>query len=337
MIDGLFDIENRLNKLSKTGDPLLQLSSIVPWEEFRSTLEVLRDKKRKSKAGRKPFDVILMFKILVLQSLYNLSDDAMEYQINDRLSFMRFLKLSLGSKVPDSKTIWLFRNDLSEARLTKVLFDQFDSYLQEHGFSAKKGQIVDASIIKAPIQRNSKDENDKIKSGEKPSDWGTNKSRQKDLDARWTKKNNKSYYGYKNHIQIDVQHKFIRNYKTTEASVHDSKVFEELLSENNSSRAVWADSAYRSKESLQNLNDLNFRPHLQRKGCKNKKLTKWEQQGNKTRAKIRSRVEHIFGIQTMMARGNLILRSIGILRAQTSIGMRNLAYNMQRFSSLRHS
>jgi transposase, IS5 family len=334
MIDGLFDIENRLNKLSKTGDPLLQLSEIIPWEEFRSTLEVLREKERKSKAGRKPFDVTLMFKILVLQSLYNLSDDAMEYQINDRLSFMRFLQLSLGAKVPDAKTIWLFRNELTEAQLTKVLFDQFDSYLQEHGFNAKKGQIVDASIVKVPIQRNSKDENKKIKSGEKPSDWSTNKARQKDLDARWTKKNNKSYYGYKNHIQIDVEHKFIRNYKTTEASLHDSQVFEELLSENNTSRAVWADSAYRSKDSLEKLKNLNFRPYLQRKGFKNKKLTKWEQQGNKTRSKTRSRVEHIFGIQTMMARGNLILRSIGSLRAQTSIGMRNLAYNMHRFSSL---
>jgi len=334
MIDGLFDIENRLNKLSKTGDPLLQLSEIIPWEEFRSTLETLREKERKSKAGRKPFDVILMFKILILQSLYNLSDDAMEYQINDRLSFMRFLKLTLGSKVPDAKTIWLFRNELTEAQLAKELFDQFDSYLQTHGFSAKKGQIVDASIVKVPIQRNSKDENKKIKSGKKPSDWSANKTRQKDLDARWTKKNNKSYYGYKNHIQVDVQHKFIRNYKTTEASVNDSQVFEELLSENNSSRAVWADSAYRSKESLRNLSDLNFRPHLQRKGCRSKKLTKWEQQGNKTRSKTRSRVEHIFGIQTMMARGNLILRSIGSLRAKSSIGMRNLAYNMHRFSSL---
>jgi len=334
MIDGLFDIDNRLNKLSKTGDPLLQLSEIVPWEEFRSTLEALREKERKSNAGRKPFDVILMFKILVLQSLYNLSDDAMEYQINDRLSFMRFLKLSLGAKVPDSKTIWHFRNELSDTELTKVLFDQFDNYLQEHGFSAKKGQIVDASIVKVPIQRNSKDENKEIKLGIKPSGWSTNKTRQKDLDARWTKKNNKSYYGYKNHIQVDVKYKFIRNYKTTEASLHDSHVFEELLAENNSSRAVWADSAYRSKESLQNLSDLNFRAHLQRKGYKNKKLSKWEQQGNKTRSKTRSRVEHIFGIQTMMARGNLILRSIGSLRAKTAIGMRNLAYNMHRFSSL---
>lgn len=334
MIDGLFDIENRLNKLSKTGDPLLKLSEIVPWEDFRPNLESLREKERKSNAGRKPFDVILMFKILILQSLYNLSDDAMEYQINDRLSFMRFLKLTLGSRVPDAKTIWLFRNELTEAKLIKVLFNQFDDYLQASGFSAKKGQIVDASIIQVPKQRNSKEENSKIKLGEKPSGWSTNKSRQKDLDARWTKKNGKSYYGYKNHIQIDAKHKLIRDFKVTDASVHDSQVFEELLSENNSSRAVWADSAYRSKESLQSLADKKFRPHLQRKGYKNKKLTKWEQQGNRTRSKIRSRVEHIFGIQTMMARGNLIVRSIGLRSVQTSIGMRNLAYNMHRLCSL---
>ena len=149
MINGLFDVDFRLQKLDQNGDPLPQLNAIVPWEEFRPTLSKLRDKPRKSTAGRKPFDVVLMFKILVLQSLYNISDDQLEFQIADRLSFMRFLNLALDDRVPDAKTIWLFRDDLTKAELTKTLFENFDSYLRDNGFAAKKEQIIDASIVSA--------------------------------------------------------------------------------------------------------------------------------------------------------------------------------------------
>jgi IS5 family transposase len=138
---------------------------------------------------------------------------------------------------------------------------------------------------------------------------------------------------YKNHVSVDVAHKLIRGYEVTDASVHDSQVFEELLDENNSSRDVYADSAYRSEESIQRLEELGFREHVQRKGCKNHKLTKWEQQGNRTRAKIRSRIEHVFGVQAMVA-GNLILRCIGMIRARVKIGLRNLAYNINRYGML---
>lgn len=333
MLDGLFDIDNRLNELSASGDTLEQLNKIIPWEAFRETLEEIRNKKRKSNAGRKPFDVILMFKILILQSMYNLSDDSVEYQVRDRLSFMRFLDLSLTSRVPDAKTVWLFREQLTEAGLTESLFDMFDRYLRENGFEARQGQIVDASIIQVPKQRNSREENKQIKEGTPPQDWRTSKARQKDVDARWTKKNGKSYYGYKNHIQVDAKHKFIRKCKVTAASVHDSRVFEELLDEDNSSRDVWADSAYRSQKSLKKLKKKGYREHLQRKGSKNKKLTKWELQGNRTRSKIRSRVEHIFGAQTVMT-GDLIIRSVGKVRAEGKIFLRNLAYNMNRYEIL---
>lgn len=185
-----------------------------------------------------------MFKVMILQSLYNLSDDQVEFQVRDRLSFMRFLGLSLSDTVPDAKTVWLFREQLTEANLIKKLFTQFDEFLRKNGFSAQKGQIVDASIIAAPRQRNSRDENHEIKNGNIPQDWTQNKKRQKDTDARWIKKNGKDHFGYKNHIDVDVENKLIRDYEVTPASVHDSKVFEQLLDENNSSRDVWADSAY---------------------------------------------------------------------------------------------
>jgi len=333
MQTGLFDWYNRFQQLDAGGDPLPKLKKLVDWERFRPELEAVRDKERKSNAGRKPFDVVLMFKVLVLQSLYNLSDEKIEFQIRDRISFMRFLDLSLGDAVPDEKTIWLFREQLTEDGLIKRLFEEFDAFLGEKGFSARKGQIVDASIVEAPRQRNSREENQQIKQGQTPEDWSEQKRRQKDTDARWTKKNGQNHYGYKNHINVDVKHKLIRDYEVTPASVHDSQVFEELLDEDNSSRDVWADSAYRSEEKLEELKKRNYREHLQRKGCRHKKLTQREDQGNRTRSRIRSRVEHVFGVQAKRA-GDLIVRAIGLVRVKAKVGLRNLAYNLDRYCVL---
>ena len=333
MQTGLFDWQFRFEKLDKSGDPLRQLNDVIDWEYFRPTLLSIHEKERKSNAGAKPYDVVMMFKILVVQSLYNLSDDAVEYQIMDRISFMRFLGLSLGDRVPDAKTIWLFREQLTKAKLVKKLFGQFDEFLRNSGFAAQKGQIIDASIISAPKQRNSRDENKRIKKGEIPEEWDSVKRRQKDTDARWTKKMGKNYYGYKNHINIDVKNKLIRDYAVTDAATHDSQAFDDLLDDSNSNRDVFADSAYRSKERLKELSERGFRDRVQRKGCRHKKLTEREIRGNHTRSKTRCRIEHVFGVQAMMA-GDLILRSIGIIRARVKIGLRNLTYNMFRYKTL---
>lgn len=239
MQNGLFDMKFRLGDLSKDGDPLKKINDFIPWEEFRNELSVLRKEKTGNVGGRPSFDVILMMKILILQSIYNLSDDATEYLICDRLSFMRFLGLSLGDKAPDTKTIWLFCEQLCKAELERKMFDWFYSYLRKNGFMAKKGQIIDASIVSVPKQRNTRAENEKIKENDSPSEeWHEAKKRQKDVDSKWTKKNNKNYYGYKNHIQMDVKHKFVRDYQVADASVHDRNVFESLLDVNNTSKDV---------------------------------------------------------------------------------------------------
>jgi len=272
MQTGLLDWHIRFGQLDAGGDPLPKLKKLVDWERFRPELEAVREKERKSNAGRKPFDVVLMFKVVVLQSLYNLSDGKIEFQIRDRISFMRFLDLSLGDAVPDEKTIWLFREQLTEAGLINRLFKEFEAFLQKKGFSARKGQIIDASIVETSRQRNTREENRQIKEGQTPEDWSEQKKRQKDTDARWTKKNGQNHYGYKNHINVDVKHKLVRDYEVTPASVHDSQVFSDLLDEDNSSRDVWADSAYRSEEKLEELKKRKFREHLQRKGCRHRKL-----------------------------------------------------------------
>jgi IS5 family transposase len=330
---GLFDWQERFEQLSEGGDPLVKLNELMDWNMFAKRLKSLRDKERKSNAGRKPFDVTLMFKILILQSLYNLSDDQMEFQIRDRLSFMRFLGLSLHNRVPDAKTIWLFREQLTEAGLTKKLFDQFDQFLRQNGFAAQKGQIVDASIVRAPKQRNSREENKHIKQGHVPDDWSEAKKRQKDTDARWIKKNGQNQFGYKNHIAIDVKHKLIRNYTVTDAATHDSHILESILDTHNSSKDIWTDSAYRTPDNLGYLHKHGFREHIQRKGCRHKKLTEREKAGNYARAKTRCRVEHVFGVQAQRA-GTLLIRTIGQIRAATKIGLRNLAFNIDRYCLL---
>jgi len=333
MQTGLFDWQMRFEQLDNGGDPLVKLNQIVHWEQFRNPLEKIRDKNRKSNAGRKPFDVVLMFKILIVQSLYNLSDDQIEFQIRDRLSFMRFLDLGIGDTVPDAKTVWLFREQLTEAKLIKKLFKQFDRFLRQNGFSAKKGQIVDASIVSAPKQRNTREENQSIKDGTIPEDWSENKKRQKDTQARWIKKNGINQFGYKNHIDIDVKHKLIRDYDVTPASVHDSHVFEKLLDPHNSSKDIWADSAYGSTEKREGLIEKGFRGHIQKKGCRYKKLSLRGRDANYKRAKVRSRVEHVFGVQAMRA-GSLLIRTIGLVRAKAKVGLRNLAYNIDRYCLL---
>jgi len=331
----LYAHEFRLREIDQTGDPLAALDKAVDWELFRKTLEEVRPAERKSPAGRKPFDAVMMFKVMVLQSLYNLSDDAVEYQIRDRLSFMRFLGLTLADRVPDAKTIWLYRERLIEAELIETLFGAFDDFLVARGFAARKGQIIDASIVAAPRQRNTREENETIKNGEEPEAWAEqpSKQRQKDVDARWTQKNGVNHYGYKNHVEVDVAHKFVRRWAVTDAAVHDSQIFEELLDESNSNGTVWADSAYRTPDNFETLRKFGFREKIQRKGVRGRALTAWEKQGNRTRSRVRSRVEHVFGAMRMRA-GDLTVRTIGMARARCKIGLRNLAYNMARLGRL---
>jgi len=316
------------NRLEKLGNPLSELEQVIDWERFRQILETARHKERKSNAGAPAKDVVMMFKGLVIQNLYGLSDEQLEYQIEDRRSFQCFLGLGKHQRAPDQKTFWAFKNRLSELKLIESLFEQFSSQLNQAGYTARKGQIIDASLVPAPIQRNSRKDNKKIKVGDVPNDWSEPKRRQKDTDAKWTKKNGKSHYGYKNHIEIDNDKKLIRKYKITDASVHDSNVFEELLDSSNSSKDLWADSAYRSQEKEAFLKEEGYRSKVQRKGYKNKPLTQREQQGNHTRSKVRSRVEHIFGAQSNLRKK--AIRSIGLVRANTEIGMMNLVYNMRR-------
>jgi IS5 family transposase len=339
---GFFDIDERSAKLTRMGDPLVGLNSQIDWEAFRADLNRVHQKDRKSNAGAKPIDVVLMFKLLVLQQLHNLSDDRIEYQIRDRLSFMRFLGLQLEDRVPDAKTVWLFRERLKELNLVEVLFTGFHEQLAAKGYVARAGQMIDATFVEVPRQHNGREENAQIKAGETPADWQAESAkpmlRQKDLDARWAKKNNENHYGYKNHINADQDqdHKLVQSYQVTDAAVHDSQVFEGLLDqatdEDGKKRALYADSAYRSLEKEEKLAVDNIPSQICEKGSRNHPLTDEQKARNKIKSKVRARVEHIFAAQAQM--GGHVVRTIGLLRAQVKIGMMNLVYNMVRLGQL---
>lgn len=321
----LFAEETQLERLSKLGDSLERLK-IIDFESFRPTLNSGLKKERKSRAGRPPFDSVMMFKVLVLQRLFNLSDEQTEYQITDRISFQRFLGLSLGEKVPDAKTIWLFRNTLMEAGIVDVLFSQFNQMLEERGIITHKGTIVDATFVDAPRQRNSRDENKQIKNGEIPEEWENepHKMAQKDTDARWTKKGDETHFGYKDHVKVDADSKLILDYAVTPANVHDSNEFEDFFNEKD--KAAYADSAYVGKELPEHV-----RNEVCEKGYRNKPLTTEQKEANRRKSKIRCRIEHVFGFMTMSMNG-LTVRSIGLRRAAFHIGLTNLVYNLCRYS-----
>src|ERR1700704_5888105 len=171
---GFFDVERRLAAISSKGDPLEAIKKIVRWEDFRADIEAMTQtepEERKSNAGRKPYDALLKFKIVVLQSLHNLSDEQTEYLIRDRFSFMRFLDLEIEDPVPDATTIWLFREALMEGGLIDRLFARFGQHLEAAGYIARGGQIIDATIVSVPKQRNTKEENEAIKAGKTPEGW----------------------------------------------------------------------------------------------------------------------------------------------------------------------
>lgn len=330
----LFDEDLRLNKLSKQGDPLEKLRNI-DWEIFRSIIESATLEEDKGRGGRPHYDRIMLFKSIILQRFYNISDDQLEYQINDRLSFMRFLGLSLSDDVPDAKTIWLFKEKLANNDADEKLFATFNSILEENNLIAHEGSIIDASFVEVPKQRNNRDENDKIKNNKIPEDWKKeeNKSKlsQKDTDARWTKKNNVSYYGYKDHVKVDSKSKLITKYEVSDASVHDSQMLEELLDESDKGKDVYADSAYTGQEKI--LKEKGVIDHIHEKGYRNKPLTDLQKKKNKTKSKTRARVEHIFGFIENSMNGSFI-KCIGKTRAKLNIGLMNLTYNIFRFSFL---
>jgi IS5 family transposase len=345
---GFFDAEERLRRLSASGDPLERLRAVVDFEAFRAELEAALPRADRSRGGRPPWDAVLMFRILVLQALYTLSDEQAEYQLRDRLSFMRFAGLALHEAVPDAKTIWLYREQLTRAGALARLFARFDAMLAERGFLAMGGQIVDATVVEARRPRLTKDEKQTLRDGGTPARWSKARTRQIDRDGRWTIKRGRKarpsesaprqataeiavpVFGYKNHLGIDRGHGFIRRFVVTDAARHDGAQLGAVLDQANTGGGVWADTAYRSKANLDLLDRRGLRPEFQRAKPRGRPMPAHIARGNATRARVRSLVEHVFAAEKR--RMGLVVRCIGLVRATARITLANLAYNMRRLA-----
>ena len=333
MTTSLFSADERKRTLDRIGDPLAMLDQQVDFAAIADKVQALLPAVDYSKGGRPPYPVVLMVKLLVLKQLYGLSDDQVEYQALDRATFQRFLGVESARRIPDAKTFWAFQQTLMKAGGAEAIAEAVQLQLAQAGYLARNGQLIDASIVRAPVQHFSKAEKEVIERGEIPQDWSPAKRAQKDLDARWTKKHGKSYFGYKAHVNADVRHKLVRTHAVTDAAVHDTNHFEDLLDPSNTSREVSADKGYVDAAREQRLTEAGWRIKVQRKAQRGKPLGKRQKARNTTIARMRARVEHVFaGVHHM---GGQIIRTIGIARAEFQITTKLAVYNLKRLVSLR--
>jgi len=329
---GLFEDQFRQEKITNMNDPLEQLNHFIRWEDFRPVIDKAFAVTDPSLGGRPPFDRVMLFKVLVLQRMYNLSDDNTEYQILDRHSFCKFLGIDSYAQVPDSKTIWHYREQLKKHEIIHEIFSLFTEKLQNASLMLKDGAIIDASIVQVPRQRNTREENKQVRDGEIPEEWKDkpNKLEQKDLDADWVKKNGKTFYGYKNHIKIDNGSKLITFYAITPASVNDGAMLEDLLDENEAGQPLYADSAYSGKNCANVIKSAKMENHTHEKAYRYKKLSQEQKEQNTVKSKTRARVEHVFGYQWMNLNAAQLIRYIGLDRCAMAIALRNIIYNFFR-------
>lgn len=340
-----FDMADRLRALSAKGDDLERIKGLVDFQQLRPELELTVPRSDGGKGGRPAFDRVLMFKVLLLAAMHGLSDERCEYLIKDRLSFMRFPGLGLADPVPDANTIWTFREALKRAGAVEALFARFDATLRARSYLAMGGQIVDATIVAAPKQRNTEAERAALRAGEIPERWAEKpaKLRQKDRDARWTVKISKAKpgedgapqvdlavpaFGDKNHVAIDRRHGLIRGWTGTHAAAHDGARLEGVLDADNTASDVWADTAYRSAKNEAMLEARGLVSRIHRKKPKGRPMPARTRRANARKSMVRSKVEHVFAHQKGLM--GLVVPTVGLARAKVQIGLANLVYNIRR-------
>ncbi len=325
----LFADQQHKRTLDKLGDPLTEIEASIDFVALAAEVDRIAPRSSSPQGGRPPFPTETMVRILVLKRLYNLSDEQMEYQLLDRMSYKRFCGLALATNIPDRTTVWVFENRIGEAG-ARAIFEGVTMQLLRKGFIARGGQIINATLVPAPRQHFTRDEKEQIKEDTMPADWEPAKRRQKDLNATWTKKHGMSHHGYKLSVNVDKRHKFIRKIVTDTASTHDSQHFEAVMDPANTSRDVYADRGYPSEEREAWLKANGYRNRIQRKGHRNKPLSDTQQGRNRRIAKTRAQVEHAFAAIEQM--GGKLIRTIGQARANFVMTMMAACYNLKRLA-----
>lgn len=298
--------------LIKSQDPknqrtnfLNRIEKLLNWERIEIMLSQLYNKEM----GRPSIAPLILFKMLLLQQYYNLSDPDLEYTVSDRLSFRRFAGLSMEERVPDETTMVRFRKRLIERGMESKLLEEVNNQLESKGLIVRKASIIDATIVEGAVK--------KPKQGEES----------KDKDASWTCKRGEAHYGYKAHVSVDNEHNLVDKAELTTAKTHDSTMFEAVLPKE--TKSVYADKAYSKRTRKQMLEEKNIYCGILDKGTRNHKLTVEEIETNKEKSKIRTNVERVFA-HFKRWYGYVKVRYIGLEKNNLQLKMLAIAYNLKR-------
>jgi len=303
----------------RTAALLEKLEAAVPWRAMAEPVSGLY-RVEAGGAGRRPWDPVLMLKCLLLQKWFGLSDPMLEEMLQDRLSFRRFVGLSLTDATPDETTFVVFRRRLREAELDTVLFERALAHLDQQGLVVKEGTLVDATILEAPRGR------------AKTDDQGNKVGHTRDAEASFTKKHGRAYHGYKAHIASD-RRGLIKGFVFDTAKVHDSRHFEALTADEPGGGSVWADSAYMDADRKARLTQRGIYCGIVKRRVRGQaELPRYQRLINRFIASVRAVVEHPFAWLKQMGHGRVRYR--GARRNAFDFALMAMAYNFKRSLSL---
>lgn len=325
----LFVQDQRQGKLGSFIANLAAMDELIDFAAIANQVDTACPRADRSKGGRPPYPTEVMVRLLFIQSLYNLSDEDCEYQVLDRMSFQHFCRLDGALHIPDARTLWSFKQRLAQGGLGgRAIFDAVSQQLQRHGYIPRGGQIVDASIVQAPITQTKSEEREALNQGDAPKGWSTKRLQHTDRDARWTQKHGKSFYGYKLHANADARYKLIRQVKVTAANVDDGQTLKDVLDCANTGKQVLADRGYDAKANRELLQANKLRDGIARRSKPGQEKRQRLDARNKTISRVRARGEHVFaGLEQL---GGKCVRALTLARNELVILVKCAAYNAKR-------
>ena len=305
-----------------------QINKLVDWSRVEKELKLYYPKGLRL-SGKPAYSPLLLFKMLLLQTWYGLSDYAVEEEVNDRITFSRFCGISMDSPVPDHSVLSRFRTALTEKKALEKLLNMINDQLSDHGVLVQHGAVVDASITTTPRRPKGKKSYDLHEDGT----ITVSESYQKGVDqeASWTQKGHNLYFGYKRHVLVESNEGLVLAVSTTKASSHDSVHLPLLLNKvalKPGSR-LYADKGYSGLPNETVLKNKKLKSGIQKKASRNHPLSATAKLFNKLVSKTRYKVERVFGSMKSWFRSGKA-RYIGLDKTHTQHVMEAIAYNLYR-------
>jgi len=270
-----------------------------------------------AKSGRPGCRVGVLLRVMILQHLFGLSDPQAEEQLNDRLSFQKFVQLDAHETVPDETTICRFRQRLIQCGLHEQLLGLVNTQLEASGYIVKRTTLVDATLVESSRRR--------------PDVKAAAEGRAPDTDASYNRKYNRSFYGYKAHISSDSQHHLIRTAVVSTAKAQDGHFFERIAPTD--TKEIYGDKAYDTKANKAWMRNRGIKNGIEKKGALHIKLTDWDRKNNRRKRRVRSHIERIFAHLKKWQHYRKV-RYLGLARNQLELTLKAVAYNLKRLTGI---